>query len=50
MQIEIWRFVRSGRRMEKRLGGSELGVENWAYKNILAGKTSYFLFNRLGKH
>jgi hypothetical protein len=37
MQIEILRFVRSGSRMEKRLGGSELGVESWAYKNILAG-------------
>jgi hypothetical protein len=48
MQIEILRFVRSGRRMEKRLGGSELGVESWAYKNILAGKISYFLFNRPG--
>lgn len=39
----------SGSGMKKRLGGSEVGIENWVYKNKLAGKTLYLLLDRLSK-
>jgi hypothetical protein len=50
MQIEVLRLVRSGSRINKKLGESELGVESWAYKKTyLPERTSYLIFDRLGK-